>query len=309
MRILIVGAGATGGYFGGRLLQAGRDVTFLVRAARSQALAQHGLIISSPCGDARIEKPPTIRAEEITQPFDLVILTCKSYDLNAAILAIAPAVTTQTTILPLLNGLSHIEKLEAASANATVLGGQCVISTTLEPDGTVRHLNTVHSLTFGARDTRGVAPAEAVAEAFAGANFEPRHSRTIMQEMWNKWVVLASMAGATCVMRAPIGAIVSAPGGTDFMLGLIEECRVVAQAEGYEPAPEVMEEIRAFLTTAESQQTSSMLRDIRNNGRIEADHIIGDMVVRGKSAGLQVPRLDVIFCNLKAYEVARNFTA
>lgn len=307
MRILVVGAGATGGYFGGRLLQAGHDVTFLVRPARAEALAQRGLCIESPLGDFELARPATLLAGAVAETFDLVLLSCKAYDLQSAIEALAPAVGPSTAVLPLLNGLSHLAVLdERFSSPAAVLGGQCVISATLRPDGTIVHLNSLASLTFGARDRRTEAQVQTIAAAFVGAGFEARASTEIMQEMWDKWVVLAAMAGATCLMRAPIGAILAAPAGRAFMLALIDECRAVANADGHEPRPQVIQDIRAFLTAEGSKQTSSMLRDILANGRIEADHIIGDMLARGVFAGLQLPVLETVYCHLKAYEATRG---
>lgn len=304
MRILIVGAGATGGYFGGRLLQAGRDVTFLVRPPRVALLRETGLRIASPTGDATLPAPPTVTSDRISAPFDLILLSCKAYDLEAAMASLAPAVGPGTAILPLLNGMRHLTALEQRFGAEAVLGGQCVISSTLREDGTIVHLNTAHLLTFGERDGGASERIGAIAAAFAGAKFDARASDAIVQEMWEKWVLLASMAGSTSLMRAPLGAIVAAPGGESFILAALEECRAVAAAAGYPPRPAYMADTTAFLTTAGSKQTSSMFRDISRGARIEADHIIGDMIARAGDSGLKTPRLDVIYCHLKAYEAS-----
>ena len=149
MRILIVGAGATGGYFGGRLLQHGRDVTFLVREKRAAQLAQHGLLIRSATGDADLPSPPTVLASALRAPYDLILLSCKAYGLEQAMADIASAVGPQTTILPLLNGMRQLDLLDARFGAQHVLGGQCVIAATLDAQGVVRHLNQLHGLTFG----------------------------------------------------------------------------------------------------------------------------------------------------------------
>lgn len=306
MRILVVGAGAIGGYFGARLLQAGRDVTFLVRPRRAELLAQNGLQVRSPAGDISIAAPGTVTADKLSGAFDLVILSCKAYDLEAAVADFAPAIGPKSAILPLLNGMRHIEVLEARFGANAVLGGQCVISTTLNADGTIVHLNTTHSLTFGERDGRSGERVGEIARTFAGATFDATASPNIMQAMWEKWVVLASMAGATSAMRAPIGVINRVAGGREFVLGLIDEVRSIAAASGFPPRPEFLEETRAFLTNEQSPQTSSMFRDIENGARIEADQIIGDLLTRASGAGLPCGRLAVVYAHLKAYEIRQE---
>ena len=218
MKIVILGAGAIGGYFGARLLEAGRAVTFLVRPGRAERLRQAGLQVRSVFGDVNIPRPPTVLADAVT-PADLVILSCKAYDLDDAIKSLAPAVGPGTAVLPLLNGMAHLDRLEEAFGASRVLGGQCVIGATLDPDGTIRHLNDAHALTFGER-VGGLSPrVAAIAEAMAGATFLPRASEHILTEMWEKWVFLASLAAASCLMRAPVGDIVAAPGGREVHAG------------------------------------------------------------------------------------------
>src|SRR4051812_47476011 len=145
MKTLIVGAGGIGGYFGGRLLEAGRDVTFLVRPRRQAQLAKDGLRVVSSHGDVHIPVPPTVAAEALRESFDLVLLSCKSYDLDSAMESFAPAVGPRTVILPLLNGMRHLEALDRRFGSARVLGGQCFISATLEADGRILHMNENHA--------------------------------------------------------------------------------------------------------------------------------------------------------------------
>lgn len=306
MRILIVGAGAVGGYFGGKLLEAGRDVTFLVRPARAAALQESGLNIRSQLGDAALGVPPIVQSRDLREPFDLVLLSCKAYDLDSAIEGFAGGVGSDTAILPLLNGMRHISVLQDRFGAGAVLGGQCVISATLDEVGTILHLNTKNHLTFGELDGGTSKRIETISAAFDGAGFISRASNKIALEMWEKWVVLASLAGSTCLMRASIGEINASPGGIEFALALIEECRQVAAAAGYEPRPQALEGTRALLTEKGSSMTASMFRDIQNGSRIEAAHIIGDLLARADAAGLASPLLRVIFCHLKAYEARRG---
>lgn len=305
MRILIVGAGATGGYFGGRLLQHGRDVTFLVRERRAQQLAQHGLIIRSASGDAELAAPPTRLASELHEPFDLIVLSCKAYALEQAIIDIAPAVGPQTAILPVLNGMRQLDLLDQAFGAQRVLGGQCVISATLDAQGVVQHLNQMHSLTFGERDGSNSPRMRAITEAFADAGFDSRPSDTVVQDMWDKWIFLATLAGITCLMRGSIGEIVAAPGGRAAALALLEECRAVAEAAGHAPDERVLTRARGILGEAGSQLAASMLRDLQQGYPIEADHVVGDMLARAERGGGHAVLLATVYAHLKVYEAGR----
>lgn len=304
MRILVVGAGAVGGYFGGRLLEAGRDVTFLVRPKRAAILAQSGLVIASPFGNA-ILKPATIQTEEINEPYDLVLLSCKAYDLQSAIDSFAPAVGSETIILPILNGMRHLDLLDARFGSANVLGGLCQIASNLGPDGHINHLNDTHLVVFGERDGSSTARVEAIAGLMAGAAFKSRSSSTILNDMWEKWVFLASLAGITCLMRAVVGDIVAA-GSADLALELFEECGSIAEQAGYPPRTTYIERTRGALTAAGSSLAASMLRDIERGGRIEADHVIGDLLARGPADGKGISLLQLVHAHLKVYESARK---
>jgi 2-dehydropantoate 2-reductase len=309
MKILVVGAGAVGGYFGGRLLQAGREVTFLVRPRRAAELAQSGLVIKSPAGDVSLSAPKTVTAEAMKQTFDLVLLSCKAYDLESAIASFAPAVGPSTAILPLLNGMRHLDILDERFGAAQVLGGQCVISVTLDQTGAVMHAVPLHSITFGERQAAMTDRVRVILATMRRAIFDVHVSEQISLEMWEKWVFLGSLAGSTTLMRATIGDICATPDGRDFVLGVMEECRRVAQLEGYGPRPSFLERIRAQLTATDSLLTASMYRDMERNAPIEADHIIGDLVKRGRrhhAADGDFPLLRLIYANLKAYENKRT---
>ena len=304
MRILVVGAGAIGGYFGGRLLQAGRDVTFLVRPKRGAQLARTGLVIRSRFGDIDRPSPPTVTADAIRAPYDLILLSCKAYDLASAADSFAPAVGAQTLILPLLNGMAHIDYLVTRFGSAAVLGGQCVISTTLDSEGRILHLNDIHGMSFGERDGTVSSRVEAVAAVLSGANFESRLSTAILQEMWEKWVLIATMAGINCLLRATVGDIMAAGAG-NLTTALLEECASVAAAHGFAPREQTMARSRAMMTMPGSTLAASMLRDIERGAPIEADHIAGDLVRRGEAKGCGCSLLKIAYAHLKAYEARR----
>jgi 2-dehydropantoate 2-reductase len=309
MRMLVVGAGSIGGYFGGRLLHAGRDVTFLVRERRAAQLARIGLAIRSPLGDLDLTAPPTITAGALREPFDLILLSVKAYDLDGAMDSFAPAVGPRTLILPLLNGMRHLDLLDERFGANRVLGGQCLISTVLDADGRIVHLGEVARMSFGARDGSRSERLEAIASALSGAGFEARLSKAILQEMWEKWVFIATGAGITCLMRASIGDIVAADAG-DLAITLLDECAAIASAQGFAPSTASMQSSRTTFTMPGSELTASMLRDIERGAPIEAEQIVGDLLRRGQGEGHQLasPLLRVAFAHLKAYEARRTRT-
>jgi len=231
MRILVVGAGAIGGYFGGRMLQGGCDITFLVRPRRTAELATAGLVIKSPNGDVTLKEPPTVQADALKDKFDVVLLSCKAFDLDDAIKSFAPAVGDKTAIIPMLNGMKQLDVLDAKFARARVLGGLCAIAVTLNEKHEVVQLQPMQSLTFGERDGTMSDRVRAIAEAFAKGKCGAAPSEHVIQDMWDKWVFLASLAASTSLMRTSVGNIVAAPGGKDFLLGVLDECSAVATAD------------------------------------------------------------------------------
>jgi len=304
MRMLVLGAGGTGGYFGGRLAAGGADVTFLVRPERERLLASKGLVIRSPLGDATVPvKTVTAGTASASGPYDVVLLSCKAYDLHSAIEAIDGAVGEHTAVLPILNGLAHYPVLDSRFGPDAVIGGLCFISAAKGPDGDVLHFGSAASVTFGERDGKAHdGRCEAVAAAFASANIDHAHSTDIHRDIWGKFSFLTALAGSTCLFRAGVGDIVSTDEGRYLIERMYEECLVVARAAGH-PVPDTA---RSFawktLTQEGSPLTSSMLRDLESGQRIEADHIVGDMLRRAREAGGSAPMLEAAFTHLQAFE-------
>ena len=300
MRILVVGAGAIGGYVGGRLLEKGRDVTFLVRERRKAELAAHGLEIDSPMGNLRLPNPPTVLSSELRPEYDVILLSCKAYDLESAIASFAPAVGPRTAVIPLLNGLRHIDVLQEHFGKHSVLGGFCKISCTLQPGGRIAHFGKLHMMIYGELDGQRTERAAAFEEAFSGANLETRLSTEILQEMWEKWVFIAVCAGITCLMRASLGDVVRA-GGESVSLALLDECARVAASQGHAPSEESMKWNRSMLTEPRSAMFASMERDIERGASIEGEHLIGDLLRRGQQAGVEAPLLRLVHLHLQSY--------
>jgi 2-dehydropantoate 2-reductase len=301
MRFLVLGAGAVGGYFGGRLAEAGRDVTFLVRGARANALAQHGIKVASPLGDFTVSVK-IATADRVGGPYNVVLLTAKHYDLDAAIDAIRPGVGADTAVLPLLNGLVHLERLDRAFGPGRVLGGVAYVGAVLLPDGSIRHINRLSGIAFGERGGGISERAEAIEREFAGTPVSAPANPNIVQEMWEKFVFISAMAGMNCLMRGNIGEIVATEQGAALMVEALAECQAVAAAAGHDPRPQAREWVRAALTEPGSINSASMRQDLEAGRRTEADAIVGDMLRRARSFGISTPLLRAAWCHLQVYE-------
>ncbi len=303
MRILVLGAGGIGGYFGGRLAAAGVDVTFLVRPRRAEQLRQNGLVICSPLGDATVPVQ-TILREQLTPGWDAIVVACKAFDLDDAIATILPA-APGALIIPQLNGMRHLEALDGAFGADNVAGGMTQIGVTMEADGTIRHLNLTPVFRHGPRSPGQRAPSEQLQAALAkgGATFEL--SDNILLAMWQKWVFLCSAAALTCMMRATVGQIVRTQDGAALMLETVADCTAAAQAAGFPPSQRFLEEIGKRLTDPDSPLAASMLRDIQGGKATEADHILGDMLARARAAGRPATVLRAAYAHLQAYAAQR----
>lgn len=301
MRILILGAGAIGGYFGARLVESGADVGFLVRPARAAKLAANGLHVHGSRGDfAR----PVRALTQIDGHYDLVLLSCKAYDLDAAIDAIRPAVGANTLVLPLLNGLRHLDALDRAFGAPRVLGGLCHISVTLDDDGSIRQFGSLERLTFGPRDAAQRIPANA-RDALLAIGPQVVESADILGAMWDKFAFIATLAGITCLMRGAVGEIVATTDGAALIHRLYEECTAIAARTGHAPDAAAVEAAHGILTAAGSPLKASMLRDLERGARTECEHILGDLRERAIGFGLDTPLLAAALAHLRVYEAAR----
>jgi 2-dehydropantoate 2-reductase len=301
MRILVLGAGAVGGYFGGRLAEAGRDVTFLVRAPRAASLAETGLRVDSALGDFQV--PVNVAtADRVGGPYDLVLLTAKHYDLDTAIDTIRPGVGPGTAVLPLLNGLVHLDRLEAAFGADRVLGGVAYVGAVLLPDGSIRHVNRMSGIAFGERGGGISERAKAIEQQFANTPVAAPANDNILQEMWEKFVMMGAMAGMNCLMRGNVGEIVATEEGEALMVEALAECRGVAEAAGFAPRTQARERVQALLTEHGSVNSASMRQDLEAGRRTEAAAIVGDMLRRACRFGVSTPLLRTAWCHLQVHE-------
>ena len=305
MRILVVGAGAVGGYFGGRLIQAGRDVTFLVLPKRAEQIRAQGLRILSPTHGDFTSRPKTITAAQIASPYDVILLSVKSYSLAAAIDDFAPAVAQQTVIIPVLNGMHHMDVLTRRFGEHAVLGGVCYVATEIDSQGRIIQLADFQSLTYGELDGTKTSRIEAVHQAFGGAGFETAISKDILRDMWQKWVWLASVGAITCLLRGNIGEIVAVPGGAELSLSVLRESAAIAGACSYPMSELFLAEKGHQLTLPRSPLTSSMYRDLTEQAPVEADTILGDLIERGRKHGVSAPLVQAAFVSLTIYQQRR----
>jgi 2-dehydropantoate 2-reductase len=304
MRILCLGAGAIGGYFGGRLVEGGANVEFLVRENRQKQLRADGLRIESKYGNVQV--PVTaVTEKEAKGPYDIVLLTCKAYDLANAMATIAPFVGETTAVLPLLNGVAHIESLNAKFGKERVLGGVAKIAATLTPDGLIKHLNDWRYVTFGEQSGEMSPRVTQLKEAFDKTSVIATAVPNIMQAMWEKVVHLSTVAGMTCTMRASVGDIARTRDGSELMIELLERNAEIAGREGHRPSDAFLAEYRQLFRDQTSTYTASMLRDIERNGPVEADHILGFMLDKAKQHGVDPSLHRFIYVHLQAYEQRR----
>ncbi|MDB5797067.1 MAG: 2-dehydropantoate 2-reductase [Paucimonas sp.] len=305
MKILMLGAGGIGGAIGGRLAQAGADVTFLVREKRKAQLERDGLQIESPFGNAKLTVQAKLQAE-IEPVYDLVILTCKAYDLESAIETIRPAMSGDTAVLPLLNGLAHIERLNQEFGAHKVMGGTAKIQVTLTPDGIVRQLNDWQTITFGEQDGSQSARAASLKALLDQTPIEAKLSLQVMRDMWLKVVHLSTVAGMTCLMRANIGEIVRTPEGSALLKTFLAANAAIAAKAGHEPDEKFLGTYLELFSQPQSAYEASMLRDLEKGGLIESEHILGFMLRKCREAGLPDTLHLAAYTHVKAYEQRRD---
>lgn len=300
MRVLVLGAGATGGWFGAGLIASGAEVSFLVRPRRAAELERRGLVVHAAGATARHDVR-ALTAIPAGARYDLVLLSCKAYDLETAIAAVSPAMQRGAVLLPLLNGMRHLEPLDATFGVERVLGGLCHISATLDEDATIRQMGSLARLTFGQRPSGPAVPA-VVRDGLQSAAFETIHSADVLSAMWEKFIFLSALAGITCLLEASIGAIVAVPDGRELTRRIYLECAEVARRSGYPPAAEAMSEALDILAAPRSPLQASMLRDMQRGQRTEVEHVLGDMLERAATLGIDTPLLAVACARLRIHE-------
>lgn len=293
MRILIVGAGGTGGAFGTRLQEAGRDVTYLVRARRAESLRRDGLRFVSPDGD-RTHPVQTLLAREHSASFDLVLITVKAAGLESAVADVTSYVGPDAWVLPILNGMAHMERLEQEFPGR-VLGGLAKIVGTLDGD-TVRQMTALSTLTV--RALGGASVPASILDALDVPGIELSVSHDVIGALWEKWAFIAAAGVVTCLFRGPVGKIIDA-GGLSKITEAIRELEAVAAAAGHPVSDAAHAQSLALLTELGSGFTSSLYRDVVAGLPTEAEHILGDLARRAHELGVATPLLDLTLIQIR----------
>ena len=283
MRILILGAGAVGGYYGARLIQAGADVTFLVRPEKQRLLRKNGLVIETSDETVKLN-PATVTKESLNSEVDLVVLTPKSYDFAEAI-EVVKVIQGKPFLLPFLNGIDHLHQMDRLFGKERVMAGAAYVSTTLTADGAVQQLRDDPSFVFGARHESQKNVAEKLHNLCDKSAFKSILSLQIEQALWEKWAVLATLAGMTTLMRASMGKITNCRFGVEATTKMYDECCGVAEKSGYPISADATDRALSVLLEKGSKLTASMLRDLELNQKTEYEHILGSMVDYAKSVG------------------------
>jgi 2-dehydropantoate 2-reductase len=305
MKILILGAGGVGAYFGGRLIEAGADVTYLVREKRQRSLIENGLQIESPYGKLSL-KVKTVTAQTVAPDFDLVILAPKAYDLDSALESLSNAIGENTVLLPFLNGISHMRKLDARYGTRRVMGGVAHIAVQLDPTGVVRQLTNLHTLSFGHRDPAHEMVARDFFKLCQQSKFDSAYVDSVNEALWAKWSFLATLAGATTMCRGPVGRIMAAEGGEGLMRRMYAECLSVADAYGTPIPGDAQHKALELLTDSGSSLTASMLRDLLSGQRTEHEHILGEMVRMAQAKQLDMPLIGAAYCHMQVETGLKN---
>ncbi|MEJ8547839.1 2-dehydropantoate 2-reductase [Brevibacillus borstelensis] len=305
-KVLVLGAGAVGGYFGARLAEKGVDVTFLVRERRRKQLQERGLRVQSVHGDIHLEQPGTIVSGESAGPFDVILLSNKAYHLEDSIEAIAAYVGEQTVILPLLNGIAHMERLWEKFGRHQVLGGLCFIETTLNEEGDVVQTSQTNEMVFGEWAGGESERVEALKQAFSGTKASIRASADIQRDMWQKYLFITTLSGITTLMNSSVGPIRDAVYGLELTRQLAEESAAVMRKLGAPIDPDVVDKQMDTFMKQGYRMKASMLRDMEKGLPVEADHLQGYLIRKADQLGMSVPLLKVVYNNLKVYELKRE---
>jgi 2-dehydropantoate 2-reductase len=302
MRVLVVGAGAVGGYFGARLAQAGVDVTFLLRPARAEQARESGLVIRTADGEEIRTSPSVVTADAIGQPFDVILLAVKGTALDAAFTDIEPAVGPSSVVLPVLNGIRHLDVLQERFGADRILGGVCLVATEFGPDGTITQIAPGATLIFGELDGSTTDRTRALINLFAPAEFDSAFSETIEQDMWEKWFFMAAGGATTVLLGGRAGEITAVTGGRHLVQGIIDEVAAVIEDQGHPIRPAALKRVSGALLSDGSPFATSMYRDLVAGRSTEVEPILGDLIDRGQRRGVQVPLLEAATVRLRVHE-------
>jgi 2-dehydropantoate 2-reductase len=305
MRILIAGAGATGGYFGARLAQAGRDVTFLVRPNRADQLAG-GLRLAGP---EREETVPVraLTAEQLDgRPYDLVLVAVKAGALQSVLDQLGPAVGPETLILPFLNGMRHLEILNERFGKDRVLGGTVRVVTFVTPDGAIRQVLPLADIVIGAQPGGPAERAADVGRELSVPGYELRITDDILTSMWHKWGFIVAAGVGSLLMRADFGEIASVPGGKQFIDTVLTETDRVLEIAGHPVPDSTHQATLGMLAQPGLPFAPSLYRDFTAGREHEGEHLLGDFAATARQIGAATPLTDLALLQIRVHDQAQR---
>ncbi len=309
MKILVLGAGAVGGYFGGRLIEINQDVTFLVREKRKKYLDKKEINIFSPHGNFSYKPKLIVKGEPIINKFDLVFIACKAYDLNDAISGLSEYIKKDSVLIPLLNGIKHISYLKLIFGENIVWGGFCHLAVKMKSYNII-HSSKYHKLLFGSigecKSREIIKKEDIILNIISLAKFDTRIPENIMQHMWNKFIYISVLSGITCFFKSKTGPIIKTKCGKNTLYDLLKECTLIANKSKFPIKQSYIQKKLEILLNDNLNLSSSTYEDMVSEGRIESEQIIGDMVNRGRYLELNIPILEMILCHLRIYESNRK---
>ncbi len=285
MKILILGAGAIGGFFGAHLMKSGANVSFLVREKRKDELKKSGINIFSINGELKVN-PKLLDKNLSGQHFDLIILTNKSYDLIESIREIKPYVN-KTVIIPLLNGMAHYEILDKEFGKEKIFGGTAYISTAMNNYGSIQQITSRASIKFGPRTQKNINIANEFYEICKETEFECDFSDHIELDLWRKYVLIGATAASTVLFQKPLGEISATTYGKSLIIEIHEECKKIVLSKGYDIGIEATNYNLKLITDKGSLLKASMLRDFESGKKTECEHILGYLIELAERNNLQ----------------------
>lgn len=303
MRFAVFGSGAIGGYFGGRLAQAGKDVTFVARGSHLEAIAANGLQVKSISGDFTVRPAKaTDRCEEIGT-VDVVLCCVKSWQVSEAAGAIRSLVGPETVVIPLQNGVEAHTTLSRNLGAEHVLPGLCRLISMIDAPGQIRHAGADPYLAFGEPDGRLSRRAEKVGRAFTGAQgLTVDVTQHIIPELWKKFMLIAPWSGVGALTRSPIGVCRSLPETRQMLIESIQEVYNVARANGVQVEAGAADAVIGFIDKLPPEGTASMQRDVMEGRPSELNEQCGAVVRFGKKGGVQTPVNRFIYHSLLPLE-------
>jgi len=284
-----MGSGGVGGYFGARLAQGGCDVAFIARGAHLAALREHGLVVESQLGNVSLMKVSATDDPATLGSVDVVLISVKLWDTQAAARAISPIIGPATTVLSLQNGVQKDDVLRRILGDRPIIGGICYISATIARPGVISHTGTVQKIVFGEYDAQRSARAEAFLEACLQARIDVELSLEIRKAIWEKFVFLVGLSAATATIRLPIGPIRKDPRTRRFLLDIMREVVAVGRGQGVALSAEYAEDLLTFYDGLPAEMAASMYHDLERGNRLEVDWLSGAVVELGQTAGTPTP--------------------